>query len=113
MNKTLISIAAIFSVCLLGAFALFLQYNRFDLAHIGAGTLYKIDRKTGRTWMVVANREVDVLPEAREAAKESKEQPIDLGKAAFRVDYFIKSALVERVKKSKALVPDERDGPFH
>ncbi len=106
MNKTLISIAAIFSVGLLGAFALFLQYNRFDLANVGAGTIYKIDRKTGRTWMVVANREVDILPEEHESAKDSKERSLDLGKAAFRVDYFIKSALVDRVKKSKALVPD-------
>lgn len=107
MNKTLIAIAIIFSIGLIGAFALFLQYNRYDLSDAGGGTVYKIDRKTGRTWMVVANKEVDVLPESQESSKEEAKTPaMDLGKAAFHVDYFIKSTLVDRVKKSKALSPD-------
>ena len=97
--------ATIFSICLLGAFALFLQYNRYDLTDAGSGTVYKIDRKTGKTWMVVANKEVDVLADVPESAGGNKALPIDLGKAAFRVDYFIKSAVVDRVKKSKALGP--------
>lgn len=106
MNKTLIALAAIASICLVGAFALFLQYNRYDLAEAGAGTVYKIDRKTGRTWMVVANKEVDVLPQEQEQGQAAKAPAIDLGKAAFRVNFFIKSAVIDRVKKSKALVPE-------
>ncbi len=106
LHKTLIAMAAIFSIGLLGAFALFLQYNRYDLTDAGSGTVYKIDRKTGKTWMVVANKEVDVLADAHETAAENKAHPMDLGKAAFRVNYFIKSTVIDGVKKSKALGPE-------
>jgi len=101
-------VAAIFSVALVGAFALFLQSNRFGLADAGSGAVYKIDRKTGRTWMVVGNREVDVLSSDQQSAPSSESQngALDLGKAAFRGNYFVKATVVDLVKKSKALGPD-------
>lgn len=108
INKTLIAIAAIFSIALVGAFALFLQSNRFGLADAGSGAVYKIDRKTGRTWMVVGNREVDVLSSDQQstASSEPRNDALDLGKAAFRGNYFVKATVVDLVKKSKALGPD-------
>ena len=95
-------------MALVGAFALFLQSNRFDLADAGSGAVYKIDRKTGRTWMVVGNREMDVLSSVQQtdASSESKNDSLDLGKAAFRGNYFVKATVVDLVKKSKALGPD-------
>lgn len=95
-------------MALIGAFALFLQSNRFGLADAGSGAVYKIDRKTGRTWMVVGNREVDVLSSAQQSAasSESKNDTLDLGKAAFRGNYFVKATVVDLVKKSRALGPN-------
>ena len=95
-------------MALVGAFALFLQSNRFGLADAGSGAVYKIDRKTGKTWMVVGNREVDVLSSSQQqaATSEDKSDALDLGKAAFRGNYFVKATVVDLVKKSKALGPD-------
>ncbi len=103
----MIAIAAIFSAAIIGAFALFLQSNRYDLAEAGAGAVYKIDRKTGRTWMVVGNKEVDVLASGQQDTPvPDAGQGLDLGKAAFRVNYFVKATLIDLVKKSHALGRD-------
>ncbi len=102
MNKTLVAVTIVFCAGVLGAFALFLQYNRYQLTQASIGAVYKIDRRTGRTWIVVANREVDVLEGGNRSAApaESGSPAIDLGKAAFQVNQFVKLTLVERVKKT-------------
>jgi len=94
-------------MALTGSFALFLQYNRFGLADAGSGAVYKIDRKTGKTWMVVGNRELDVLSsEPQNSGEDTAHPQVDLGKAAFRGNYFVKATVIDLVKKSKAVGPD-------
>ncbi len=104
MSKTLVAMTLIFCAGVLGAFALFLQYNRYQLTEAGSGSVYKIDRKTGRTWIVVANREVDVLA-GGERDVSGKTPSLDLGKAAYRVNQFVKFTLAERVKKT--VIPEQ------
>ena len=104
MSKTLVAMTIIFCAGVLVAFALFLQYNRYQLTEAGSGSVYKIDRKTGRTWIVVANREVDVLADSGGTASGAAPS-LDLGKAAYRVNQFVKFTLAERVKKT--VIPEQ------
>lgn len=56
--------------------------------------------------MVVGNKEVDVLSSDQTNALSAPGSQFDLGKAAFRGNYFVKATLIDLVKKSRALGPD-------
>ncbi len=64
MKKTAIGITLIVAVALLVGYYMYLQNNRYTI--VGAGRFaYKIDKKTGKTWLIAGTREKPVMPKGK------------------------------------------------
>lgn len=57
MNKTVFVSIIIIAVSILVGFYIHTQNTRFYLQSTGKGIAYKIDRKTGQTWLIVGDRQ--------------------------------------------------------
>ena len=55
MNKTLISIVITLSLLVIIIFVIYSQNTRYYIQTASEGVAYKIDRKTGKTWMIMGN----------------------------------------------------------
>lgn len=61
MKKYLLIVTTIFSVTVLIGFYLYLDNSRYYMTVTGS-RVYKLDRKTGKMWLVVGNKEVPISP---------------------------------------------------
>jgi hypothetical protein len=60
MNKTLLGSVLIIAIAGLIGFYIHSQNTRYYIQSSGSGLVYKIDRKTGRTWVIKGKREFSV-----------------------------------------------------
>jgi len=53
MNKTVIGVVVILSVAALIGLFLYTESTRYEVVGVGRGGAYKVNRKTGETWLLV------------------------------------------------------------
>lgn len=82
LNKTLIWCSAIFAMAGFLCFFIYMQHTRFVVSKLDNGRIYKTDRRTGRSVLIVQNIELPV--ESAEPAHQptSEEKAISLAKSA-------------------------------
>jgi len=71
MNKTILWVVAIIAIGLILGFYIYSQNTRYYIQSTASGAGYKIDRKTGRTWVIYGGSEH--LVESSDEAKSKKE----------------------------------------
>ena len=66
MNRVFLWIALVLAATFLLCFHLYLQKTRYYIEATAKGTAYKIDRKTGKMWFVVRNKQFRVIEKKAE-----------------------------------------------
>ena len=84
MNKTFVwAIALVLFAGLIG-FYIYSQNTRYYLQSAGKGIAYKIDRKTGKTWLIAGGREILVESSSSKINRQSpEEKAIELAKNSY------------------------------
>jgi hypothetical protein len=84
MNKTVILIVVVIATALLIGFYIYSENTRYYIQSTAKGVAYKIDRKTGKTWLVAGGREVLVKGSDSTTESQSPEQrAIELAKNSY------------------------------
>lgn len=103
MNKTIVYSVAIVVIGLLVGFYIYIDNTRYSLQSTAKGVAYKIDRRTGKTWLVVGKEERLVKSETEEQEPESDEnKAIQLTKKSYAMgDYLNVETRIKDLLKSE------------
>jgi hypothetical protein len=82
MNRAITTVSVIAAVTAVACFYIYGLSNRYTAVNAGDGKMYKIDRQTGETVMLVGAREVPVSPPRTPKSETLEERAIRLAKAA-------------------------------
>ncbi len=105
MNKTAILIVAILSATALISFLIYTENTRYIIQSTSKGVAYKIDRKTGQTWLIVGSQEKIVEGARNSKTKRSSEDiAIEFVKNSYALGGYssVDSQIRSWLKKKKA-----------
>lgn len=81
MNKTVVYSVGIIALAAIACFSVYILGNRFAITNAGEGRIYKIDRMTGKSTLILQNREIPVV-ENKPKNESDDEKAIRLAKSS-------------------------------
>lgn len=108
MNKYVVACLSIIAATTLICFFIYTQNNRFVTANAGDGKVYKINKRTGESMLIVGHREIPIEPTKEETLEE---RAISLAKEAWTLssdpylgnDFEIRNA-VEKIRGNLKII---------